>query len=102
MILYRVQISNLNVEDSWSNEWHPTQAKGFAAFNKLVGDLGDTNDIHLDEVDVPTIKTSNFSGRDNLANALNGACMNRDEWRGKELKRHCHAQRVSCLEDLLS
>ena len=97
MILYRIQVSNLNVEDSWANEWHPTKTKAFAAFNKLVDNMGLANDIHLDEVDV------GCSDRANLATALNMAHVNRDVWWGKELKRHDNAQRIRDLEeDLLS
>jgi len=101
MILYRIQISNINDDDSWSNEWFPTQALAFSMFATYVDDVGFTNDVHLDEVEVPTGKTS-VSGRANVAYALNAARSNRDVWPGKELKRHNGAQRAAAADELLS
>jgi hypothetical protein len=84
MQLYRIQVSN----SEWAIEWHATRTQALAAFRKLVRDMGQTHDIYVDEMDVPTTKSASSSGRENLAEAMNRSQVNRDVWPGKLVKRH--------------
>lgn len=98
MILYRLQVNN---GEEWTNEWAATQSAGKKAFDQAVENLPD-NEIHLDEMDVPTNKVDGRSGRENVALALTRAHVNRSVWPGKPLKSHTPATKNAAVAALLS
>ena len=87
MILYRIQISS---DQDWVTSWYPLQALAKLAFTTTIGKLPKA-DVYLDEIDVPTGKVGDMSGRDHVANALNCASVDRTTWPGKELMKRVAA-----------
>lgn len=99
MNLYRLQVTDENGE--WTTEWFAIKAVAKAEFGKLVLSMGTTHNLALDEVEVVTTKTEAGSGRENLAEALNSAQVDRTTWPGNMLARHQKTS-TSEVEDLLS
>lgn len=96
MILYRIQYSQ---GAEWCTEWYPTLATGKSAFKRAQTSVASLGTLYLDEVEVPVGKADGQSGRENVAEALNSAFLNRESWPGKMIARYAVADDI---EDLLS
>lgn len=85
MLLYRMQVSDGN---EWSTQWMPTQAEAQEEFKKAVDGMGDTHEIHVDKVVVPTGASNGASGRSCVSACLNRAQLERSSWVGEVVYHH--------------